>query len=178
MVSYYFHSFFRNEFGNAPLVKIMRERFKFPDIEDIRSNLLPFMKAIFEEPISPEFSWPDFVSQWADRPGVVICRYEDLRADTAGALRALHQSLVGTSLSHDRAQQIADAYTMKNMRKRKSELNPGIKGQDNAEISFIRKGSVGGWSEHFTDEALEWFDERAGFSLDRLGYRRGRPEAM
>ncbi len=175
MVSYYYHSLFFNELGNAPLVKVMRERFKFDDLEDIRSNLLPFMKILIDEPVSPRFSWPDFVAQWANRPGVVMCRYEDLRSDPAGSLRTLHQSLLGISLDRERAQQIADAYSMQNMRKRKAELNPGLKGQDNAEISFIRKGSVGGWSEHFTDEALSWFNERAGPALDLLGYGRGRP---
>ena len=177
MVSYYYHSFFRNELGNAPLVKVMRERFGFDDLDDIRSNLLPFMKVVFDQPVSPGFSWLDFVTQWANRPGVVMCHYEDLRADTAGTLSKLHQSLTGSALDLERARQIAEAYTMESMRKRKAELNPGLKGQDNAEISFIRKGSVGGWSEHFTDEALAWFEGRAGSALDILGYNRGRPEA-
>lgn len=177
MVSYYYHSLFRNELGNAPLVRAMRELFRFDDLEDIRANLLPFMKVMMENPVSPRFTWLDFVERWAGRPGVVLCRYEDLRADTAGTLAKVTQSLAGVSLDPARAQQIAEAYSMENMRRRKAELNPGIRGQDNAEVSFIRKGSVGGWSEHFTDEALAWFEHRAGTALDRLGYSRGRPGA-
>jgi hypothetical protein len=176
MVSYYYHSFFRNELGNAPLVKLMRKRFNFNELEDIKGNLLPFMKGMFDDPISPNFSWLDFVNRWASRPDVLICRYEDLRLDTAGTLCRLFESLTGENgLDRGRAQNIADSYTMQNMRKRKAELNPGMKGQENAEISFIRKGSVGGWSEHFTDESLEWFEQRMGDSLDLLGYTRGRP---
>ena len=175
MVSYYYHSLFRNELGNEPLVKLMRQRTNFKDRGDIQSNLLPFMKILFDDPVSPNFSWLDFVSRWATRSGVVVCRYEDLRAQTARTLSNVHHALVGTHLEPKLAQQIADSYSMQNMRKRKAELNPGLKGQSNAEISFIRKGSVGGWSECFTDEALAWFEGRAGFALDVLGYSRGRP---
>jgi hypothetical protein len=135
------------------------------------------MKEMFDRPVSPAFSWSDFVHDWAGRPNVVSCRYEDLRTDTVGELCRIHEELTGTRLDASRAAEIAEAYSMANMRKRKEELHPGLKLQENPETSFIRKGSVGGWSEHFTDEALDWFEARAGSALDVLGYPRGRTEA-
>lgn len=176
MISFYYHALFRNEFQNAPLVRIMREKLKLSDLQDIRSNLLPFMKLLFDTPISPNFSWVDFVNQWAHRPGVVTCRYEDLRAGTAGELCRLQRALVGQPLERATAEAIAEDFSMTSMRKRKAELHPGLKGQQDAETNFIRKGSVGGWSENFTDDALAWFEGRAGAALDKLGYARGRPE--
>lgn len=175
MVSYYFHSFFRNEFQNASFSRFMRNKFNFADYEDLQSNLLPFMKVMLINPVSPGFTWMDFVRVWNKRPGTVSCRYEDLRRDTAQELIRLGDKLLGLDIDRKHAEIIADRYSMENMRKRKSELNPIIKNKQIAEKSFIRKGSVGGWSEHFSDEALEWFESQAGEELIALGYKLGRP---
>lgn len=175
MVSYYFHSFFVNEFRNEALTRYMRNRFRFDDYEDVRTNLPVFMKTIIEKPISPHFSWIDFVRAWADRPGVVPCHYEAMRRDAPGELIRLVLALTDRALPPERAAEIAENYTMARMRDQKDVLNP-LKGtRQVAEKSFMRKGSVGGWSEHFTDEALDWFEKRAGPELTRLGYALGRP---
>lgn len=176
MVSYYYHALFRNEFQNGALVRIMRDRLRCSSYEDIRGNLVSFMREMIENPVSPGFSWIDFIHAWAHRPDVVICRYEDLRRDSASEIRRIYEAVTGEQLDRRRAVEIAEAYSMEKMRDRKKELHPGLKRQSDAEISFIRKGGVGGWSEHFTDEALAWFEERAGTALDALGYPRGRPE--
>lgn len=176
MVSYYFHSFFVNEFNNAAYTRYMRDRFGFADYEDTQTNLLPFMKVMIDDPVSPRFSWIDFVRAWAGRPGVVDAYYDRLRQDTGAELDRVVTALTGTPLPRGRAAEVAAGYTMEKMRARKAELNP-LKGpRQAAEKSFIRKGSVGGWTEHFTDEALDWFEGRAGAELTRLGYRPGRPE--
>lgn len=175
MVSFYYHAFFLNEFQNGSLVRKMRKQFCFDDYEDIRTNLLPFMRGIYENPISPAFRWVDFVDAWADRDDVVFTRYEDLRADAAAEIDRIVIELTGEALPPGRSEQIVGHYTMEQMRARKAELNPRVAGRQDAEVSFIRKGSVGGWSESFTDEALDWFDTVHGDALERLGYERGRP---
>lgn len=171
MVSWYYHCFFLNERMNAPLVRRMRARFGFADVEDIRANLLPFMQAMLTDPPAPRMTWPGFVRRWHGRPGVVETRYEALRADTAGELARVVGRLTGKALAPDRAAGIAEACSMARMREREA-LRPRTQV---AERSFIRKGAVGGWSPHFTDEALAFFEARAGDALDRLGYPRGRP---
>jgi hypothetical protein len=177
MVSFYHHAFFLNEFQNGSLVRKMRKQFHFDDYKDIRTNLLPFMRGIHETPISPHFRWIDFVDAWAGRDDVVITRYEDLRADAAAELDRIVFELTGEAPPPGRSAQIVDHYTMEQMRERKADLNPGVAGRQSAEVSFIRKGSVGGWSEAFTDEALEWFDAIHGDALRQLGYETGRPKA-
>lgn len=176
MVSFYYHCFFRNEFLNESLVRTMRERFDFTDFEDIRSNLPAFMKGILEEPITPGFTWRDFVRRWADDRDSVKCRYEDLRLDTAAELTRLVRELVGAELGRAEAERIAARYSMENMRARAALLNPGITGRQVAELSFLRKGKAGNWSESFTDEALAWFEAEHAAELGRLGYRLGRPD--
>lgn len=178
MVSYYYHSLFLNELQNKTLVEIARKSFDFSDLEDIRANLLPFMKRYFDAPIAPSFSWLEFVNTWANRPNTVVCKYEDLRRDTRGEVCRLYRALTGKSLDEEKAQETVIKHSMENMRKKHAEFNPGVDRQENAEISFIRKGSVGGWSECFTDEALEWFEDKAGSALDAIGYSRGRPKAV
>ena len=105
----------------------------------------------------------------------MACRYEDLRADTAGTLIRLVNDLTGRKLSSTRAEAIAEAYSMANMRKRK--INNVAQKSQTTEMSFMRKGAIGGWSNSFSDAALDWFETHAGDGLDLLGYARGRPKS-
>jgi len=175
MVSFYFHSLFRNEFQNGPLVRLMRQRLAYTDYEDIRSNLLHFMQTMLESPVSPGFSWKQFVNEWAAKPGVVLSRYEDLRADTSAELTRLVRALTGSDLDSATADAIVERFSMQNMRMNKSALNPGMTGRQKAVKSFFRQGKVGGWNEYFTDNALAWLDENHAVELTALGYSLGRP---
>jgi len=175
MVSWYYHSLFFNGLGNAPHVERTRQRCDFDDYTDIRRNLLPFMKLIMNNSTPPGFSWPEFVRGWYGVPNVVTCRYEDLRRNTAAELVRVVDDL-GGRISIGQAEQIAGRHSMENMRKRLATSEIGKRNKQKAEMSFVRKGSVGGWSESFSDEALEWFELRAGAELQQLGYQLGRPE--
>ena len=175
MVSMYYHSFFRNEFQNASYTNLMKQKFRFEDLSDIQANLLPFMKALFDAPASPGFNWLDFVYTSVQQENVVICRYEELRADTPRTLVRLVNELTDQKLSASRAELISEAHSMANMRKRKGKVAAVTKGSQIPEVSFMRKGVVGGWDDAFSDESLDWFEARAGSGLDLLGYTRGRP---
>ena len=59
---------------------------------------------------------------------------------------------------------------MKKMSERRTELNPGATTTRPVQRSFFRSGKISNWSESFTDEALEWFEARAGKELQLLGY--------
>lgn len=171
MVSYYFHSFFQNEHDNGKYVAEMRTRFAFDDFEDVKSNLLPFMKLVLDNPVSPGFSWVDFMGAWSNRPGVINCKYEDLRQDTPKALQNLVQELTGRNIGHQRASEIADYYSIDNMRARqqKERQDAGTPPRT-TQTQFIRKGAVRGWPEFFSDESHEWFLNRAGEQLSLAGY--------
>lgn len=168
MVSYYFHSFFVNEHDNEQFVKKMRARFGFDDYDDVRANLLPFMEVMHNTPISPGFSWVEFMNVWANRPGTVQCRYEDLRKDTPSTLQKVVSEVSGQTISDQKAEQIADYYSINNMRARQQ------KGKDEnpkeGHVQFIRRGAVGGWTDYFSTEAHDWFMTRAGTQLQKAGY--------
>lgn len=56
LVSFYYHSYFRNELFNAPLVARMQRALPFDDVNDIQANLPVFLEAHFERRIWPHFS--------------------------------------------------------------------------------------------------------------------------
>lgn len=168
MVSFYYHSLFLNELSNKSIVDQTRAKLKFDDYEDIETNLPAFIDFQFNSPISPRFTWAEFVDVWWDRPGVRHVKYEDMRRDAAGEVQRLVKELTGKTLSDARAAEIEDACNMQNMQKR---IGDGERKQkDIAEISFVRKGSVGGWQEKFSDDAHAVFERHAGAALRKLGY--------
>jgi len=169
MVSCYFKAFFLNEWNRSDRVRSRRDIFGFADFEDVRANLPTFMRRRFDR----KRSWTNIVRAWAGRPGVVETRYEALRADTAGELARVAEALTGRPLAPERAARVAEAHTMARMQAR-AAANP--KARQAPEISFYRSGRIGGWTDYFTDEALAWFEGRAGAELERLGYALGRPD--
>jgi len=175
MISFYYHSFFYNDLLNGVYVDRMKSQLKFDDYSDIKSNLLTFMKFVFETPVSPRFSWTKFVDVWHGRPDKFSVRYEDLRLNTPSELRRILQEICPEkNWTIQAAEATVEAFKMENMQKKQASLNKGIYGKQTAEVPFIRSGSVGGWSQHFTDESLEWFEKKAGQQLLKLGYKLGR----
>lgn len=169
MVSYYYHSFFVNEFHNAKFTTYMRNKFRFADYDNIEDNLLPFMKVMFDTPISPKFSWDQFVRNWVPQPDTLSCRYEDLRENPEKELVRLYQGLTNQDIPLDDAKKVAENHTIEKTRQR-ALLNASQK----PDRSFIRSGKSGGWRDHFSKDALIWFEGRAGAELELLGYPVGR----
>lgn len=174
MVSYYYHALFLNDYQNGALVQRMRALCPCEDYDDIRTNLLPFMKTVLANPVYPYFNWIDFVRAWAGREDLVRTRYEDLRRNTPGELARLVHALTGEQMDPARAEAVAEHHSMAKMRQRR--IDGGRGSTQKAQTSFVRKGSVGGWTDSFTDEALDWFEARAGDELQALGYALGRPK--
>lgn len=174
MVSYYYHSFFLNEHYNGEMVQWMRSIFRFEDYEDIQSNPLPFMCIVMEEPVSPGSTRVDFGDIWADGPAKVVTRYEDLRRDTPSELQRIVVGLTGQTLPRDHAEEVARNHSMAATRARQ---HANASRSQVAEKSLVREGSLRGWAKHFSHEAREYFEGKAGHLLDALGYSCVRPAA-
>lgn len=163
LISQYYHSLFYNDKGNARLVDITRRHFQVDDYHDIQANLPKFICFVYESKISPRFNWSQFVEQWHNRNCVHV-KYEDLRQATAKELQRIVKELSNKTLCEESAMEIADKFSFENQAGRKP-------GQENAQ-SFMRKGVVGDWKNHFTQEARELFCHYAGDALIKLGYEK------
>lgn len=164
MVSWYHHCLFQNERGNTPLVDIVRKDLQFDDYENVRENLPQFIEYSFSRQRHPRFSWADFVRQWHGRSAVTYVRYEDLRQDTTRELQRIVLELTGIQLEYERAAEIAEEFSFSQQAGRQ----PGVENKR----SFMRKGVVGDWHNHFGHEARKMFEELAGDELLLLGYER------
>lgn len=164
IVSQYFHSLFRNERGNRVLVEKVSKDLIYSDVNDIRSNLPSFMEYIFKVKKHPKFSWADFVDKWQGVSHAIHVKYEDFRQDCATQLQQLVGALKNRTIDKARAMKIEKTFSFE----RQSGRTPG---QENSN-SFMRKGIVGDWKNHFTRESNEMFAHYAGNALISLGYEK------
>jgi hypothetical protein len=162
LVSWYHHCLFKNDRGNAALVDIVRRELPFPDYADVWRNLPAFIEYSFTRQRHPRFSWADFVRCWHGRSGVHYVHYEYLRSNTSGELQRLAFGLSGKVLGTERAVAIAEEFSF-------ARQSGRLPGEENKR-SFMRKGIVGDWRNHFSQDACELFDHYAGAELILLGY--------
>jgi len=161
VVSQYYHCLFPNDRSNHALVERVRHDLIFTDYEDIKSNLPAFIDYSFHRMPYPRFNWSEFVRAWHGRDGVVYVRYEDLHRDTSSELSRIMMELTGKQIAIAVADEIAAKYSFANQAGRQS---------DNHKKSFLRKGVVGDWRNHFTATTCEIYHSVAGPELILLGY--------
>ena len=166
LISQYYHSLFQNERGNQYGVNKVRQELGFENYSDIKTNLKSFIKYVYETPRYPRFTWKDFVDKWHDHDNVVFVRYEDLRNNTTVELQRVVEELSGIKLDSSKAESVVKKFSFE----RQSNRKPGEE-QIN---SFMRKGIIGDWQNHFSVEIRELFDQYAGDALIKLGYERNR----
>jgi len=164
IVSQYFHYLFGNDKGNAQLVDRTRKDLPCENYDDIQTNLPKFIQYIFEEKKQPRFSWADFVQRWYGRTNVVYTSYEKMQYDTANELQRIVFELTGTKLTPEKAFEIKDEFSF--------ERQSGRKVGEENKNSFLRKGVIGDWHNHFTRDACKVFDQFAGEELIYLGYEK------
>lgn len=166
IVSFYYHCYFIKEHGNSLLIELMKDRSRFSDYSDIRTNLPAFIHLISTHPVSPSFDWPDFARVWLKRPGTVQTTYEGLRANTPRELQRIVQALTGQPLDTARAHEVAAQFEFSRVK-----ADADRKRTRTDEVSFVREGAVGGWKRHFSPEAEAALAEEGYFDAMRvLGY--------
>jgi hypothetical protein len=172
IVSLYYHCYFLNEmsqkmFGNKQIVSLMKERCSFSDYEEIRNNLPKFIRFISTSPLAPRFTWTQFADKWANKKGIVQTKYEDLRADTPQVLMRIVKSIDGSAITLARAAEIAESRSFA-----RAKVEADRKRASSTEMPFVREGAIGGWRNHFSDEALNELI-KFGYekSMARVGYK-------
>ncbi|MEC9374434.1 MAG: sulfotransferase domain-containing protein, partial [Planctomycetota bacterium] len=174
MVSFYFHVLRDARLKSSPWAKenaAWAERVlgKGYDPDDSPKNLPAFMEELFRKPLSTRMNWGDHIRSWLparEDPTCAFVSYEELRTDCAAALKRVVERVGGKPVGDERIEQAVERFSMKKMTGRGA-------GQEDRD-SFIRKGVVGDWQNHFTREAAEVFDRWAGDMLVELGYESSR----
>ena len=106
------------------------------------------------------------MNRWHPREDVTHVRYEDLRRNTAVELQRIVLELTGRRLGLEEVVTIAEEFSFE----RQAGRRPG----EEDKRSFLRKGVVGDWRNHFSPKARETVDRDAGDELILLGYERDR----
>ena len=104
-------------------------------------------------------SWFDHVLGWwkhKDDPNVLFLKYEDMKKDLLGAVRAISE-FIGVELKPDIIEKIAEQSTIDSM---KAIDFSNLRRQFAVDLvnPFVRKGVVGEWKSHFTAEQAARFD--------------------
>jgi hypothetical protein len=148
--------------------RLRRERFARlygpqVDLDDARANLPKFIADEMTAPQLTGVNWPEHVRRWLAQPGerVAVVRYEALHADVCAALGPAFEQLTGQPTDRDYLRLAADRFDFA-AQARRNQL------RDDA--ALMRTGAVGGWRDHFTDEARAVFDRHAGDLLRELNY--------
>lgn len=162
LVSQYYHSLFYNDRGNRRLVDQTRAALKFDDFSDIRKNLPAFMDYVYNDNRHPRASWSEFVDYWAARDQFCHVKYEFFRSDPVAALEFVVNALGVDGRSPERLRTVVHDHSF--------EVKSGRKAGEESNTSFMRKGVVGDWENHFSLEARQKFCSYAGKQLIRLGY--------
>ena len=106
-------------------------------------------------------SWFDHVLEWwkhRDCPNVLFLKYEDMKKDPRGAVRAI-AVFMGCDLKPEVVDSIAEQTTFEKMRSNDAANYSWLAHVHKPNSApFMRKGVVGDWRNHFTAEQSERFD--------------------
>ncbi|XP_054263240.1 sulfotransferase 1E1 [Macrosteles quadrilineatus] len=110
-----------------------------------------------------------------NEPNVLFLKYEDMKKDHRAAVAKIAEFL-GKELTEEQVTSLIDHASFKKMRENPSvNLQPimeqmhGPGHEVKEEIKFIRKGEVGDWRNHMSDEMSRRFDEWSTQRLEGSG---------
>lgn len=135
--------------------------------EESRQHMARFVEVWATNPMGCRIGWKEHVEQWTlNRNQVVNVSYEELRGDCASTLTRIICRHVPGDVDPSRIADVVEQFSFAKLTGRK----PGMTDAS----SFMRKGIVGDWQNHFDRDAAEAFDRYAGDLLIRLGYENNR----
>ncbi|PAY21767.1 hypothetical protein CEY15_17150 [Dietzia natronolimnaea] len=133
------------------------------DPRDSLANLPRFIDHFWGSPRATHGRrWSDHVLEWIGRPQVSTVTYEALRADPIRALSELVQDLTGETVNEVKVSTAVQRFSFETSTGRK----PGAEDPS----SFLRKGIVGDWRNHFSSESAQSFEALSGEGLIAASY--------
>lgn len=121
--------------------------------------------------------WDHILGFWELRnePNVLFIKYEDMKADLDGHIYKTAKFL-GKEINEEQVEKLKEHLNFNSMKKnRATNIEPlleKIQGEDYMDkigISFIRKGTVGDYKNHMSEELSRRFDEWTAENLKGTG---------
>lgn len=152
--------------------------------KDVVVSLFHFLQA--HKVLPPDVKWGDFLSMymkgdvgygswfdhvlgwWAhkDDPNVLFLKYEDMKKDLNGSVQKI-ATFIGCTVNKEQLEAVVKQCEFQSM-KSNPQANYTWESAHQAN-SFMRKGVVGDWKNHFTDEESAQFDTLCAEKMDRTG---------
>ena len=162
MASYYFHMAYPKEITSRKYGERVREKTGVVDPTAVTENLERFIEWAFTEGF-PGWTWSEFIDRWFQDESVVSTSYEALTNNTTSEVTRILLEL-GFTVEQTAVAEAVDTFSF--------EAQSGRKKGQSDDASFVRKGVVGDWENHFTPRARQLFDSFAGPQLIKAGYER------
>ena len=116
----------------------------------------------------PFAGWFEHILGWwrhNDSPNILFIKYEDMKRDPLTTVRSV-ASFIGIEEATDELlQKVIQHSSFASMKKDATTNHDWMVGEGKVfsqENNFIRKGEIGGWREHFTEEQSKRYDEIFG----------------
>ncbi len=117
--------------------------------------------------------WDEHVNSWLDHKPArfLLVRYEDMVENAEQALREMLVFIFGT-VDEERLKKAAEASRFERMAEleQQQKMKHPRHAASDTSIPFVRKGKVGGFKEHFSEEREKAFVEKFAAMMRRLGY--------
>ena len=162
VVSHYYYHLFHRRTTMPGWADAQQERLGIKDAHDIQRYLPRYIDYCFTDGPPPNMTWTSFIETWKNRTGYVDTSYEAMRQDPRREMKKILQYLLAHDIDDVKLDSCISKFSFENVTGR----NPG----EEDVYSFVRKGIVGDWKNHFTREAREIFNYHAGQTLVDLGY--------
>ena len=113
----------------------------------------------------PFGDWFSHVLGWwkhRDAPNILFVKYEDMKADPLAIVSTVAKFIGISNITDQLLQDVVEKSSFASMKKDASANYNWMAGPDKAlpaKDQFIRKGEIGSWIEHFSEEQNRRFDE-------------------
>ncbi len=166
IVSHYYYHLFHRRRTMPAWAEMQQKQLGITDARDIKHNLPRYIEYFFSDGPPHNMTWTSFIETWKNRSGYVETSYEQMRESPGRELKKIFEFLSVENIDELKLDTCISKFSFENVTGRNT-------GEEDA-FSFVRKGIVGDWKNHFTREAREVFDYYAGQALIDLGYETDR----
>ena len=114
-------------------------------------------------------TWSEHVESWLNQQDIpiLLIRYEDMKTDTLNTFKKAVQFL-GWNYSDTEIQNALDKSSFNNLKKQESKK--GFKERLSVQKQFFRKGQIGDWKLHLSDEQILSIKKNHENTIKKLSY--------